>query len=77
MSPDIEKIIFANKKLKQDNLDYTNMIKSNNLLIRENEKIIWKKCDHKWERDYEVAFDDRIKYFCSKCGLWNNEYMYK
>ena len=77
INPDVEKLIFANKKLREDNNSYCKIINSNNSLIKENEKQLWKICDHQWQRDYEVAFDDRIKYFCSKCGLWNNEYMYK
>ena len=77
LSLDLQKLIVANKQLRNENSNYKNMIESNNCLIKENEKIIWNKCQHVWERDYDVAFDDHIKYFCSKCGLWNNAYMYK
>ena len=52
------------------------MVEANKKLILENEKKIWKQCNHHWIRDYNVAFDDRIKFYCSKCNLWRNEYMY-
>ena len=72
---EINKLIFANNQMKIDNVNYSNMIKSNNELIKQNEKQIWGKCKHIWKRDYNVAFDDRIKYYCSICKLWNNEYI--
>ena len=45
--------------------------------ITNNEKKIWKLCEHNWERDYTVAFDDHIKHYCKKCLLWRNHYMYQ
>ena len=43
--------------------------------IKENEKIIWKSCPHIWEKD-DCSGYDRTSYFCSKCKLWRNHYMY-
>ena len=45
--------------------------------ITQNEKAIWKLCNHEWKRDHTVAFDDHIKYYCQKCLLWRNHYMYE
>ena len=73
---ELEKMLYANQKLKEDIIYYTKMIEESKKLIHNNEKLIWKKCNHTWKRDYDVAFDDHIKYYCSKCGLWNNDYMY-
>ena len=44
---------------------------------KELEKNIWKKCQHEWEYDTASCFDDRTKYFCSKCKLWRNSYWYQ
>ena len=73
---EVKKLLYSNEQLKKQINEYLNMVEANKKLIKNNEKQIWKKCNHKWERDYEVAFDDRIKYYCSKCNLWRNEYMY-
>ena len=42
---------------------------------KENEKIIFKKCNHDWEYDPN-AFLDRTRYFCTKCTLWRNSCWY-
>ena len=44
--------------------------------IKENEKIIYKNCNHDWEYDETCGSYDRIKYKCKKCGLWRNAFMY-
>ena len=73
---EVKKFLYSNEKLRKQISEHLNMVEANKKLIIENEKKIWKKCNHHWERDYNVAFDDRIKYYCSKCNLWRNEYMY-
>ena len=73
---EVQKLLYSNQKLNEEIYEYMNLIEANKKLISENEKQIWKKCLHNWERDYEVAFDDRIKYYCTKCKLWRNKYMY-
>ena len=40
------------------------------------EKELWTECEHEWERDWDVAFDDRCKYKCKTCQLWRNRYLY-
>lgn len=73
---EVQKLLYSNRKLNEEINEYMNLIEANKKLISENEKKIWKKCVHTWERDYDVAFDDRIKYYCTKCKLWRNQYMY-
>jgi len=45
--------------------------------ITANEKIIWTTCDHVWKYDIGVDSRDRNKYFCTKCHLWRNSFMYQ
>lgn len=73
---EVKKLLYSNGQLEKQIIDCLNIVKANKKLIKENEKKIWKKCNHNWERDYNVAFDDRIKYYCTKCKLWRNEYIY-
>jgi hypothetical protein len=40
------------------------------------ERELWDKCEHEWKRDWDVAFDDRCKYFCKTCQLWRNRHLY-
>lgn len=41
------------------------------------ERELWNKCEHVWERDWDVPFDDRCKYYCSVCKLWRNPHLYR
>ena len=41
----------------------------------QNEKLIFKKCNHDWEYDPN-AFLDRTRFFCKKCTLWRNSCWY-
>ena len=43
--------------------------------IEQNEKLIFKKCNHDWEYDPN-AFLDRTRFFCKKCTLWRNSCWY-
>ena len=45
--------------------------------LNNKEKVLWRICEHEWERDWNAAFDDHIKHFCKKCSLWRNKYMYQ
>ena len=67
---EVQKLLYSNEQLRKQISEYLTMVEANKKLIIENEKKIWKQCNHHWERDYNVAFDDRIKYYCSKCNLW-------
>ena len=40
------------------------------------QKVLWKKCNHKWIRDMSAADDDLCKTKCEICGLCNNPYLY-
>ena len=44
--------------------------------INNNEREIYKICEHCWEYDTSVGPYDRIKYNCTKCGLWKSNTMY-
>ena len=44
--------------------------------IKNNEPLIFKKCNHEWEYD-PSAYMDRTKYFCKKCTLWRNSCWYQ
>jgi hypothetical protein len=39
-------------------------------------KELFHKCNHKWKYDNGCAFDDHTKYFCEICGVWRNSYWY-
>ena len=48
-----------------------------NTEIKEIEKILYKKCKHKWAKEqYDTGpYDDRW-YICSICNLYRNKYFY-
>lgn len=73
----VEELIDENNRLMNKIYEYDNIIGLIKKRIKENEKIVWKTCDHQWKRDYDVAFDDNCKYFCEKCKLWKNFYFYE
>tara|TARA_B100000900_G_scaffold415211_1_gene444256 strand:+ start:3219 stop:3488 length:270 start_codon:yes stop_codon:yes gene_type:complete len=73
---EVKNILYSNDQLKTQINEYLNMIETNKKRIKENEKKIWVKCNHEWKRDYNVCFGDKIKYYCVKCKLLKNEYMY-
>ena len=45
--------------------------------IKDNEKIIWKECEHEWKYDTCSGPYERNNYYCVKCKLWRNYYMYQ
>ena len=73
----VEKLIIEVKNHHKDIGNKLNEIEKIKASIKEKEKILWKSCDHKWKRDWDVAFDDHIKYYCEKCSLWKCRYMYE
>ena len=62
--------------MKSSIYDYEKNIDKLKDSIKASEKKLWKLCSHEWEYDSSCNFDDRTKYFCKKCKLWRNEYMY-
>ena len=44
--------------------------------MTENEKQLWRGCEHKWVRDPDASFDDHIKHYCKTCKLWRNRHLY-
>jgi len=73
----LTKLLEENKKLRKKIQEYSEIIELIKKTIRRNESIIYKKCPHEWERDYNCAFDDKCNKFCKKCNLWANPYMYQ
>jgi hypothetical protein len=45
--------------------------------IDDNEKKIWRLCDHTWEYDTGCGQNASLKYRCQKCQLWRHQYMYQ
>ena len=45
--------------------------------IKSNEKVIWKNCEHEWKYDTCCGQYDRNNYYCAKCKLWRNSYIYE
>ena len=71
----LEQLIIKNKSLKKLNNDYLQLIKKNKEEIRNNEKIIWRSCNHEWVRD-KGCYDD-VVFYCKKCNLWRDRYLYQ
>ena len=70
-----ETLIRENFKILEDIAKMRQMIITLENKKKENEKIIFKKCNHDWEYDPN-AFLDRTRYFCTKCTLWRNSCWY-
>tara|TARA_B110000879_G_C11171332_1_gene513715 strand:+ start:2909 stop:3394 length:486 start_codon:yes stop_codon:yes gene_type:complete len=73
----VKNLLIINNNLRKNIFDNSIQIKLSKEKIRENEKLIWNNCSHKWEYDSNSSFDEKTKYSCSYCGLWRNEYMYR
>lgn len=74
---EVEELIQSRKNNTNDIITLTRKIeklKSDNKNI---ERKLWKTCEHVWERDWDVAFDDRCKYYCKVCQLWRNHHLYR
>lgn len=69
-------LINENDKLRHKIYEYENYINELKILIKNNEKIIYKKCLHEWILDENVSCYDRTRHKCKNCKLWRNEYMY-
>ena len=71
-----ENLINENKILRDNIADHLRCIEIAKSQIKNNERQIWKMCSHEWKRDYDCAFDERTKYYCIKCKLWRNSFLY-
>ena len=69
-------LINENNQLRNKMYEYEDIIRLIKKRINSNEKDLWEKCNHEWERDFDAAFDDNCKHFCKKCKLWRNSYFY-
>jgi len=72
-----EELIQKNGEIWREIYNLKNHIHQLNQQYRNNEKAIFKICEHDWEYDNSVGPYDRIKYKCTKCSLWKNHFMYK
>ena len=73
---DIMKLIEDNRKLENDIFALEKTIEAKKLAIKCNNRIIFKKCEHKCKYDTSCGPYEHIKYQCTVCGLWRNSYMY-
>ena len=62
---------------RKEILYYMKIIENLKKDIKNNEKIIFKKCAHVFVRDPNALFDDGCKKYCKKCLLWADKYMYE
>ena len=75
-SENVSFLIKKKENLLLENITYEVKILKTKKIVEDLEKKIYKLCSHEWERDCDVAFDDRCKYNCKTCKLWRNDYMY-
>jgi hypothetical protein len=77
VSPPVTTLIkeneILNRKISQLSLEIDEAKKK----IRENERSIWKACEHKWVYDMSCGPYDRTRHQCSVCQLWKNHYWYR
>ena len=74
---EIEILLDLNRKANEEINRKMNEIKKMKEEIVEREKRMFRLCDHTFVRDYNCMFDDLCKNYCTKCGCWNDEYMYQ
>jgi hypothetical protein len=74
---EVEQLIQSRKNNKETIWKLTRKIEKLTDINRQLDKEIWSKCDHVWERDWSVSFDDRCKDFCKVCQLWKNQNLYR
>ena len=71
-----EKLCNENQEYRYDIVEMREKILKLEDQIKKNEKIIWNNCDHVWEYDITSGQYERNRYYCKKCKLWRNSYMY-
>ena len=71
-----ESILCEIEKCRQEIIDLRMRMRDLENKIKVHEKNLWLTCSHDWERDYDVPFDDKIKYKCSHCNLWRRASLY-
>ena len=71
-----ETLIRENRNMQQEIYNMEKKINDLNQKIKNNEPLIFQKCNHEWEYD-PSAYMDRTKYFCKKCTLWRNSCWYQ
>lgn len=71
---DVDFHISENRNIQELMYHYEREIKRLKRCIHENEKKIYKTCEHIWEKDYDDYYS-RYK-ICHKCKLANMPYVY-
>ena len=74
---DCEKLCNNNQEYRYEIVDMREKISQLEKQIKINEKIIWKNCEHDWKYDTTSGQYERNSYYCKKCLLYNNCYMYQ
>ena len=70
----VNDLLEKKRKLEESKWFYYNKFNEMNELIKETNKLIFKECNHDWERDYSAY--DRPEKICKICSLINNSYIY-
>lgn len=74
---DVDKLLEINEQFRLQIIALRNQAINLENKIRDNEKKIWKSCDHIWEYDTSCGQNSILKYSCQKCQLWRHQYMYQ
>ena len=74
---EVTKLIEERAQLQTSIYNAETIIRESKQNIKNIEKLLFKKCNHKWQYDYNCAFDDHTKHFCSFCKVWKNRYWYE
>jgi hypothetical protein len=73
---DCDKLCHENQEHRYEIVELREKIIQLENAIKNNEKIIWNNCEHDWVYDMSCGPYERNKYYCKKCRLWRNSYMY-
>ncbi len=71
-----ETLIRENERMQKEINDMEKKIMDLKRKIKNNQPLIFKRCNHEWEYD-PSAYMDRTRYFCKKCKLWRNSCWYQ
>ena len=69
-------LLQENEELRDKIAILDSQIQQSQEKIRENERTIWKHCEHIWVNDECSGQYDKSRYTCEKCKLWKNARIY-
>ena len=76
IDPAVLTLINQKEEYKKQMTDAENTIRNSKEKIKNIDRLLFKQCKHKWQYDFNCAFDDHTKHFCMTCGVWKNQYWY-